>query len=336
MELPRYYYSPRNRERPTRRGTEFIILHTTEGSAAGSLKKLSANGEAHYMIDEKGRLYRILHRDKVAYHAGTSLWNGKSDLDSRSIGIEVVGYHDKSITAAQVKTLRSLLATLKPMYKIPDDRVLTHSMVACSPPNQWYKRSHRGRKRCGMQFADPALRKRLGLNSRPLFDPDVRAGRLIEADPYLAAKLYPRSSSSRTATAKPAPAPASATTPRPGGGLQQIGKHGTTAFSIAGTDYNKSTTHYFLPSGEVKSGKSLSQSLLEALPPDTRILVGYTAGKIEAKRSAFDICKTLWNSPSTYYFFPDRSLRPGNTIKENAIPLGTVVFYRANSPSLGN
>ena len=48
--------SPRTSERPLRRSTDFIILHTTEGPKAGSLNKLRRNGEAHYLVDRSGHV----------------------------------------------------------------------------------------------------------------------------------------------------------------------------------------------------------------------------------------------------------------------------------------
>jgi len=183
-------YSPRNRERPLRRQTNYIILHTTEAPAESALNKLSANGECHYMIDPYGRIYRIIDPRRVAYHAGLSMWNGQVNLDNYAIGIEMVGYHDRNLSAQQYTSLAALLRELKLQYKIPDEKVMPHSMVAYGKPNQWQKRNHRGRKRCGMLFAQSSVRAKLGLKRRPGSDPDVRAGRLMVADSYLQSVLF--------------------------------------------------------------------------------------------------------------------------------------------------
>ena len=136
-------YSPENRNRALRQLTRYIILHTTEGPARGSLAKVRRNGECHYFVGLDGQVYRVIHRNRVALHAGRSMWQGKTDLDQCSLGIEVVGYHNRDINAAQYRALKDLLADLQRIYKIPDDRVLTHSMVAYGAPNQWHARSHR-------------------------------------------------------------------------------------------------------------------------------------------------------------------------------------------------
>ena len=46
----RNYISPRNKRRPKRPHTRYIVLHTTEGKEKGSLKKIRRRGEAHYVI----------------------------------------------------------------------------------------------------------------------------------------------------------------------------------------------------------------------------------------------------------------------------------------------
>ena len=184
------YHSPRNKERDLRKATTLIVLHTTEAPAKSSLNKLSERGEAHYCVVEDGTVYRIVDRNREAFHAGRSMWNGKEDCDEFSIGIEVVGHHDQAVTLQQLDALKELIARLKRLYSIPDARVVCHSHVAYGAPNTWHKKKHRGRKRCGMLFAMPSVRAKLGLGGRPAYDPDVKAKRLVQADPDLAASLY--------------------------------------------------------------------------------------------------------------------------------------------------
>ena len=184
------YRSPRNGERPVRRATTLIVLHTTEAPAKSSLNKLCERGEAHYCVTEDGTVYRIVDKEREAFHAGRSMWNGKEDCDEFSIGIEVVGHHDKAVTLLQIAALRELVARLKRMYKVPDGRVVCHSHIAYGAPNTWHKKKHRGRKRCGMLFAMPSVRAKLGLAARAAYDPDVKAKRLVQADPELADVLY--------------------------------------------------------------------------------------------------------------------------------------------------
>ena len=184
------YRSPRNPERRIRKATTLVVLHTTEAHAKSSLNKLSERGEAHYCVVEDGTVYRIIDKDREAYHAGRSMWNGKEDCDEYTIGIEVVGHHDKPVTAKQIQAINELVATLQKTYKLKDHQVICHSHVAYGAPNKWHKKKHRGRKRCGMLFAMPSVRARLGLTSRPAYDPDVRAKRLVQGDKFLDNVLY--------------------------------------------------------------------------------------------------------------------------------------------------
>lgn len=206
------YRSPRNPERAIRRTTELIVLHTTEAAAKGSLKKLSDRGECHYCVTEDGQIYRIIDRDREAFHAGRSMWNGKEDVDKFSIGIECVGYHDKAMSLVQLYAIRDLVKELKSMYHLSDDKVVCHSHVAYGAPNKWHKKRHRGRKQCGMLFAMPSVRRILELSARPAYDADVRAKRLVNGDEYLAKVLYGstdtmRGTYSRNPTTPPPPPP---------------------------------------------------------------------------------------------------------------------------------
>ena len=184
------YRSPRNPERGIRRSTELIVLHTTEAPARSSLNKLSDRGECHFCVTEEGSVYRIVDRDREAFHAGRSMWMGKEDVDKFSVGIECVGYHDKPMPLPQMNAIRILVKELQEMYRLPDHCVVAHSHVAYGVPNKWQKRRHRGRKRCGMLFAMASNRRRLGLKTRPAQDLDVKAGRLVVGDKYLHQVLY--------------------------------------------------------------------------------------------------------------------------------------------------
>ncbi|MBR1609620.1 MAG: N-acetylmuramoyl-L-alanine amidase [Kiritimatiellae bacterium] len=336
--------SPRNKQRPLRKSTRFIVLHTTEGSARGALEKLSANGECHYVVDEAGRVYTIVDRGRVAYHAGVSMWNGTTDLDACSIGIEVVGYHDKEATAAQFAALKRLVGDLKRVYKVPDERILTHSMVAYGEPNRWQKKKHRGRKRCGMLFASASARKKLGLAGKPAFDPDVRAGRLVNGDPELARILYGQSGGGRATGEgraspsglagkgagsgnKPAKPGAGAGGKAPAPGLYAV-TAGKKPLDVAGSAAAASTTFWFPPDGSWSAGSSLPVAKTAALPAGTRVLVGYRhAGTVSAKKPVFSLCGPRWNKPDTYYYIRGK-LRSGSGMDEKSIPAGTPVFVR--------
>ena len=197
------YCSPRNAERKIRAATDLIVLHTAEAPAESSLKKLSERGEVHYCVTEDGTVYSIVDRDREAFHAGQSMWNGKEDVDKFSIGIACVGYNDKGMGAVQLKATRDLVKELQRMYKIPDDCVVSHSHVAYGAPNKWHEKNHRGRTHCGMIFATPTVRAQLSLSKRPTVDPDVMEHRLVVGDDYLQSVLY----GTNSLTSSPSKAP---------------------------------------------------------------------------------------------------------------------------------
>ena len=318
--------SPWNARRSQRSRTRYIILHTTEGGTAGALEKLRRLGEAHYLIGTDGEIYRIMERPRVAMHAGRSMWDGTTNLDEHSIGVEIAGYHNRPITNAQIRSLRRLLADLQREYRIPDERVLPHSMVAYGSPNRWHQRSHRGRKRCGMQFADRDLRAQLGLSRQPTFDPDVRAGRLIEADSYLANQLYrtARSSTGRQETAL--------TNPDAGGAANTITRN-RSAWDIARDRYRSSSTRYVFPDGTEKRGSEVQN--WRRIPVGTRVILPESQSENAAEelleigqhgRNAAELAGEERMAATTIYFLPDGRVRQGSELTEqqvDSLPDGT-------------
>ncbi len=316
-------YSPLNSRRERRRSTQYIILHTTEGSTKGSLEKLRRRGEAHYLIAPSGKVYRIIDKSRVAFHAGRSMWNGRTNLDNTSIGIEMVGYHNKPLTAAQKTALKELLRQLQSIYKIPDEQVLSHSAVAYGSPNRWHKHAHRGRKRCGMLMMQDGLRKELGLTSRPLQDPDVRAGRLKVADPYLEKVLY------APQRFDPLPPP-----PILEEGEDMISR-GRSAWDIARDAYNSPSTEYIFPSGVVKRGDEIRA--WDQLPPGTRVKMNEASTESPGEservqtigkdgRTAADIAGSDANKASTIYFLKNGTVKTGSELNPDtlaSLPDGT-------------
>lgn len=331
------YRSPRNAQRPTRRSTLYIILHTTEGGARGSLEKLSANGECHYVVDLDGKIYAIIDRHRVAYHAGVSMWNGRTGLDSCSIGIEIVGYHNRDLTSAQYASLKSLLQDLKAVYKIPDEHVLTHSMVAYGNPNRWQRKSHRGRKRCGMLLALPTTRAKLGLYRKPAYDPDVKAGRLVNADPELARILYKQGPVREAEVQVVVEAAAK--------DASNVIGPGRTAWDIARDLYKSPGTVYTFPDGTKKTGAEIRN--WKAIPAGTKVEVSSDTNENPAEGlatigvdgTAAELAGDDVLAASTFYFPPDSGNRyqAGSSLdvaKVAALPSGTrmLVGYSVGGP----
>jgi hypothetical protein len=257
------------------------------------------------------------------------MWAGLSNLDNHAINIEVVGYHHRPPTPKQEASLRMLLSTLKREYRIHDKNIVPHSQVAYGRPNKWHRRSHRGRKRCGMLFATVSLRKKLGLSEKPAFDPDVEARRLVVADGYLEDVLYGRMSRS-----EPAMIAVRATPPAAIGEDDEIEvrtvEKGQTVWSYAGDEYAQETTIYLFMDGQVKRGDELLRENFDfnSLQPGTRIAIGYIfGGDVTKERTAFSVVGKDWNRSDTLYITGGK-ITPGDEISAATIPLGTVILFR--------
>src|SRR6187551_1773559 len=115
-----------------------IILHYTGmPDAQGALDRLTspdAKVSAHYLVDEDGTVYSLVDESKRAWHAGKSRWRGVADVNSASVGIEIVnpghefGY--RPFPDEQIASLIPLVASIKERHGISRGNVVGHSDVA--------------------------------------------------------------------------------------------------------------------------------------------------------------------------------------------------------------
>ncbi len=126
-------YGPRRSE-----PIDILLLHytgmQTGAEALARLTDADAAVSAHYLIDEDGTTYELVDESKRAWHAGQSFWAGETDINSRSIGIEIVnpghefGY--RPFPDAQMAALTGLALSILERHPIPPWRILGHSDVA--------------------------------------------------------------------------------------------------------------------------------------------------------------------------------------------------------------
>ncbi len=131
--------SPNQDERKQGRVPDMILLHYTgmpTGEAAlARLCSSDSKVSSHYVVFEDGRIVQCVPEQARAWHAGVSFWAGETDINSCSIGIEIVnpghefGYRDFPLRqiAAVISLCRSILTRRGP---IRSDRILAHSDVA--------------------------------------------------------------------------------------------------------------------------------------------------------------------------------------------------------------
>ena len=117
---------------------KFVILHYTGmQSKRASIARLTSKRykvSCHYLIDQKGKIIQMVKDNKIAWHAGFSKWKNLKNLNSNSIGIELVnkghefGY--EQFPKVQIKSLEELCNKLLKKYHIPATGVLGHSDIA--------------------------------------------------------------------------------------------------------------------------------------------------------------------------------------------------------------
>jgi N-acetylmuramoyl-L-alanine amidase len=114
-----------------------VIHHTGMATAAAALDRLRDPGSevsAHYLIAEDGMVWRLVAEDRRAWHAGAGAWGAVTDVNSRSIGIELANPGPLAglppFAAPQMAALECLLADILARWAIPPERVIGHSDMA--------------------------------------------------------------------------------------------------------------------------------------------------------------------------------------------------------------
>lgn len=130
--------SPNHGPRADGARVELLILHYTGmPTAAHALDRLcdpAAQVSAHYTVDEDGTVYAHVPEDRRAWHAGRSSWRGAEDVNSRSIGVEIVnpghefGY--RPFPPVQMAAVAELCRGIIERHGIAPAGVLGHSDVA--------------------------------------------------------------------------------------------------------------------------------------------------------------------------------------------------------------
>jgi N-acetylmuramoyl-L-alanine amidase len=134
----REFTSPNQDDRPDGVPIDTLILHYTGMQSAGAaverLRDPLARVSSHYVVDEDGAVLRLVPEARRAYHAGVSYWRGNTELNGRSIGIEIVnpghewGYRDFPLL--QMAAVCDLCLSILSRHSIPAHNIVAHSDVA--------------------------------------------------------------------------------------------------------------------------------------------------------------------------------------------------------------
>jgi len=130
--------SPNHVERKDGRTPDMILLHYTgmqTGEAAlARLCSAESKVSAHYVVFEDGRIVQCVPEARRAWHAGVASWAGEDDINSCSIGVEIVNRgHDWGYPEFPLRQIAAVIALCRGIMlrrKVPAHRVLAHSDVA--------------------------------------------------------------------------------------------------------------------------------------------------------------------------------------------------------------
>ena len=130
--------SPNFNERVGEGVPDILIMHYTGmqtcEAAVTRLTDPASRVSSHYTVDEDGTIYAHVGEELRAWHAGASHWRGATDVNSRSVGIEIVnpghewGY--RAFPEAQIAAVLELGQGIVARHRIPKRNVIAHSDIA--------------------------------------------------------------------------------------------------------------------------------------------------------------------------------------------------------------
>lgn len=130
VDLPSPNFGER---RPAGAKVKFVVLHYTQtetlAQALDILRDPAREVSSHYVVDRDGDVYRLVAEDKRAWHAGVGSWRGEDDVNSVSIGIEIV--NDGPPEPYPEKQMRAVVALCRDLAaRYPGVEFVGHSDVA--------------------------------------------------------------------------------------------------------------------------------------------------------------------------------------------------------------
>ncbi len=133
------FFSPNfNKRKRPKNSIKIIVIHYTGmQSERESLIRLCSSRSgvsSHFLINRSGKVYRLVHDNQIAWHAGKSCWGKYKNLNHCSVGIELVNKgHQFGYTNFKNKQISSLIEVCKKLikkYKIKNKNIVGHSDIA--------------------------------------------------------------------------------------------------------------------------------------------------------------------------------------------------------------
>ena len=138
MKISNFYSPNFNRKKRPNNSIKIIIIHYTgmqsERESMIRLCNPRSKVSSHFVINQNGKIYRLVQDNQIAWHAGKSCWAQYKNLNKNSIGIELVNKgHQFGYTTFKKKQLSSLTKICKSLikkYKIKKKNIIGHSDVS--------------------------------------------------------------------------------------------------------------------------------------------------------------------------------------------------------------
>jgi N-acetyl-anhydromuramyl-L-alanine amidase AmpD len=158
----RPYPSPNHNERKGK-PIDSIVLHYTGMESADAALDLLCDAahevSSHYLVAADGQAFQLVPEARRAWHAGRGTWAGETDMNARSIGIEMANaghkYGAPPFEDAQIETVIALCKDIAGRHVIAPNRILGHSDIAVGrkiDPGEifpWDRLARRFRSRSG-------------------------------------------------------------------------------------------------------------------------------------------------------------------------------------------
>lgn len=131
-----------DQRKPEPFGIDTVVLHSTCMPTNETMETVRhfqdprSKVSSHYVVGKDGQVVQLVAEQDRAWHAGICQWQGRTDVNSCSIGIEMV-HRDQDPNddwpPAQVEAVARLLFDIRSRHRIPNDHVIFHSECAYPP-----------------------------------------------------------------------------------------------------------------------------------------------------------------------------------------------------------
>ena len=132
-------YSPNfDQKKRSSKSIKLLVIHYTgmqsERESIMRLCNPKYKVSSHFVINQNGKIYRLVQDYQTAWHAGKSCWGKYKNLNKNSIGIELVNKgHEFDYTNFKKKQISSLIKICKILikkYKIKKRNIVGHSDIS--------------------------------------------------------------------------------------------------------------------------------------------------------------------------------------------------------------